>query len=234
MNPSARPRILIATQVIEVSLDISYDIAYLEPAPIDATIQRMWRVNRYGGKNEAVLVHISKEKISTYSVYQTSRVKKSIEVLSELTRYGNPLSELDFVQAAERVYEGGYDDSEFSLFSQGLNNLELQNFESEMIAGASEDWKDQVLVDSWGVDILPKIYVDEFESRIQKKLFAEAYSYVATVPWKTSIAKEADRSRDPWISFWHYSPSLGFTVPKDDPWDNDLQNQAPSDPSNII
>ena len=43
MMKETQPRILVATQVVEVSLDISYDVAYLEPAPIDATIQRMGR-----------------------------------------------------------------------------------------------------------------------------------------------------------------------------------------------
>jgi len=42
------PLILVATQVIEVSLDISFDVLFTEPAPIDALLQRMGRVNRYG------------------------------------------------------------------------------------------------------------------------------------------------------------------------------------------
>jgi CRISPR-associated endonuclease/helicase Cas3 len=40
------PRLLIATQVVEVSLDIDYDIFLTECAPIDALIQRAGRVNR--------------------------------------------------------------------------------------------------------------------------------------------------------------------------------------------
>src|SRR5260370_27420123 len=42
------PRVLVATQVVEVSLDIDFDQAFLEPAPIDALVQRMGRVNRAG------------------------------------------------------------------------------------------------------------------------------------------------------------------------------------------
>ena len=41
-----KPQLLIATQVVEVSLDIDYDILLTERAPIDALIQRAGRVNR--------------------------------------------------------------------------------------------------------------------------------------------------------------------------------------------
>src|SRR5690606_1046119 len=39
-DKSKRPRLLIATQAAEVSLDIDYTVAFIENAPIDALIQR--------------------------------------------------------------------------------------------------------------------------------------------------------------------------------------------------
>ncbi|MBN2426415.1 MAG: CRISPR-associated helicase Cas3' [Calditrichaceae bacterium] len=49
--------IIIATQVVEVSLDISFDVMITEAAPIDSLIQRFGRINRY--RNEKFI----KEKI---------------------------------------------------------------------------------------------------------------------------------------------------------------------------
>ena len=45
-NKQERPCIVVSTQVVEVSLDISFDLMVTECAPIDAMIQRFGRINR--------------------------------------------------------------------------------------------------------------------------------------------------------------------------------------------
>ncbi|MGH3874108.1 MAG: hypothetical protein ACRDSR_21845 [Pseudonocardiaceae bacterium] len=53
-----RPGILVATQVVEVSLDVDFDVLYTSGAPLDALVQRFGRVNRLGARPPApVVVH---------------------------------------------------------------------------------------------------------------------------------------------------------------------------------
>ncbi len=53
------PFILIATQVVEISLDIDFDVLFTEIAPIDALVQRFGRANRKK----------SKEKFTSYFIF---------------------------------------------------------------------------------------------------------------------------------------------------------------------
>jgi len=45
-NESPEACLVVSTQVVEVSLDISFDMMITECAPIDALIQRFGRINR--------------------------------------------------------------------------------------------------------------------------------------------------------------------------------------------
>jgi len=55
---SRRPGLLVATQVVEVSLDVDFDVLHTSGAPLDALLQRFGRVNRLGTRPPApVVVH---------------------------------------------------------------------------------------------------------------------------------------------------------------------------------
>ena len=63
--------IAICTQIVEVSLDIDFDVLYSENAPIDAFIQRLGRVNRKGE-----IVQRTGEKFAQVFIYQESEVSR--------------------------------------------------------------------------------------------------------------------------------------------------------------
>ncbi|WP_206443220.1 CRISPR-associated endonuclease Cas3'' [Candidatus Protofrankia californiensis] len=51
-----QPGLVVATQVVEVSLDIDFDVIFTSCAPLDALIQRFGRVNRSGARPPADVV----------------------------------------------------------------------------------------------------------------------------------------------------------------------------------
>lgn len=57
-STARRPGLLVATQVVEVSLDVDFDILHTSAAPLEALLQRFGRVNRIAARPPAdVVVH---------------------------------------------------------------------------------------------------------------------------------------------------------------------------------
>jgi CRISPR-associated endonuclease/helicase Cas3 len=106
----ASKNLLVGTQVIEVSLDIDYDVCFSEPAPIDALIQRFGRVNRRKGPDGYplkgicdVYVFTKGSKFDTY-IYDTALVEHTVHLLLE-----NPLlHESRLQEITDKVYENGF------------------------------------------------------------------------------------------------------------------------------
>jgi CRISPR-associated endonuclease/helicase Cas3 len=65
--------ILVATQIVEVSLDIDYDILLTEIAPLDALIQRMGRVNRHRKRKAQVIVF----NVPSYEPYEKELMEEA-------------------------------------------------------------------------------------------------------------------------------------------------------------
>jgi CRISPR-associated endonuclease/helicase Cas3 len=85
-NNQEKPHIAIATQVCEVSLDLSYDIMFTELASLPALVQRFGRVNRYGDKTKKINVYIFKPHVKNPQSYPYSEteLKISEEIVREL------------------------------------------------------------------------------------------------------------------------------------------------------
>jgi CRISPR-associated endonuclease/helicase Cas3 len=75
------PRIVVATQVIEVSLDIDYDILFTEACYLDSLVQRAGRINRYGnlGNNGEGLVNVFLPENTL--PYESSMLQNSVKLV---------------------------------------------------------------------------------------------------------------------------------------------------------
>ncbi|MDR0795211.1 MAG: CRISPR-associated helicase Cas3', partial [Tannerella sp.] len=104
----------VCTQIVEVSLDIDFDVLYTENAPIDAIIQRLGRVNRKG-IIQARLSDMSYAKVVITRESEKSRkyVYKDLpEVLSMTYKYlqnevlqkNGDITEKDFKLLVDAIY----------------------------------------------------------------------------------------------------------------------------------
>lgn len=211
---SQRPQLLIATQAVEVSLDIDYDLAFIENAPIDALIQRFGRVNRAGKKYVAPIYLYEKSLGNTKFFYDEAILAKTWKTLSALD--GQRLSEQDLVSACNTVYENGYNEPQQKDFEKGLNNSVIADFEEDWIAGDWYDWIENVMEKTNGqkVDIVCSNLIDEFEYLKAQKRYIEANQLLVQVYFfelnGTTLGK--DNSGNVIVGYdFFYDEVIGYT-----------------------
>lgn len=187
-----RPRVLIATQAVEVSLNIDYDVAFIENSPIDALIQRLGRINRVGLKQilpidrnahihySTVPIYLYENSIGRTPFYNSGVLKDTWQYLSILN--GQELSENDLMDICNKVYEKGYNENQQEDFLQGLHNTTIQNFESDWVAGDWNDWIEEIIENNnQKIDVLCANLVEEFDKKIANKQYIEANQLLVQV-----------------------------------------------------
>lgn len=100
---SAEPVVLIATQVVEVSLDVDFDILFSDPAPLEALVQRFGRVNRKRRLLSADVV-VMKRIPEGDPVYQRELVEASLSCLAPSN--GEIVDEVSVQGWLDTVYSG--------------------------------------------------------------------------------------------------------------------------------
>jgi CRISPR-associated endonuclease/helicase Cas3 len=95
-----RPFILVSTQVVEVSLDIDFDVIFTEISPLDSLIQRFGRVNRKGRKGLADAFICDVEDPNKPLPYRTEQIRITRDLLEDF----KPSCELDFLKITDEYY----------------------------------------------------------------------------------------------------------------------------------
>jgi CRISPR-associated endonuclease/helicase Cas3 len=214
------PKVLVSTQVVEVSLDVDFEQAFFEPAPIDALIQRMGRVNRSGSRPPAKIVIFTKQ-VNLHHLYCECSGKSHLSncrvqmTINELQKLANPLSERDLIITADRVYGEGYQGEDKTKFDAGFNHPDIRNFEDRLLAGAYQEWVDVIIEKTDGIiEVLPKCLLEDYKKRKEKGLWIEANNLLVPIRTKSLswFKSMLDTSGDPWVANISYSPEKGLEI----------------------
>ncbi|MEA5138176.1 CRISPR-associated helicase Cas3' [Arcicella rigui] len=104
-NTSNKACIVVSTQIVEVSLDISFDIMVTETAPLDALVQRFGRINRKRtedtiGKIKDVYVIAPPATEKEAKPYEVETLQRTFEVLED----GEILKERNLQAKIDQVF----------------------------------------------------------------------------------------------------------------------------------
>ncbi len=206
-----RPLLLVATQAVEVSLDIDYNVAYIENAPIDALIQRFGRVNRAGkltdnnGNKIMADIHLFENIVGKTPFYDTKLLEDTWSVLMSLD--SKDISEDDLIKACNEVYRDGYSEKQEKDFALGFETA--YSFKNEWIAGMCRDWADEIFdKNNQKIDVLCYNLKEEYILLKSQKRYIEANELLVSVyPYqKLDVSSEVD---DPIAVELFYDDNIG-------------------------
>ena len=103
LKSEVKRTVLVATQVVEVSLDIDFDTIFTDPAPLDALLQRFGRINR-GMRYDLSNVHVFREPREETLPYDELLVQRTLGILER--ENGDPVDERQVSNLLDEIYAG--------------------------------------------------------------------------------------------------------------------------------
>jgi len=174
--------LVIATQVLEVALDIDFDWLFTECAPPDALAQRAGRVNRYRDPKRDSRIYIYKPSLQTEKLYNPLNdphlLKRTYDSFRE---YQGRLKEKDLLAIIKKVYKE-YDLYNSDAFKDAIEQYkESQRNRSYILDNRKENNDQEVTRKSKyeTVTVIPYCFFDE----IKKCEVSERIWYEVKVPY---------------------------------------------------
>ena len=169
--------VAVTTQVVEVSLDINFDILYTEACPLDALVQRLGRVNRKGNKSEAkAYICIPSER--SFYIYDRDVVEKSLCLVKQK---GSRIKEKDYILMVNELYKSTDFEKKFNEKTnevKDLINWIQQNLSYVYTLSAEEKTLQKITTREsryLTIDAIPKGYEKEIQ-KLDTKLKRVRYS----------------------------------------------------------
>jgi CRISPR-associated endonuclease/helicase Cas3 len=185
-------RVLVATQVVEVSLDVSFDTIFTEVAPVDDLLQRFGRVNRYGEHREGVEVHVAMQfdEKRLKHVYEIERVKAT---LNSAPKDGTNLNVAISSDWVKDVYQSGWTTKERDRFGQAQKSFSILLSELRPFKHLDEGREEfRGLFKS--IEVLPSALFQDFASYQQTRRHLLANQLLVPIPVDTlHILRKAGR-----------------------------------------
>lgn len=186
------PVVVVATQVVEVSLDVDFDTLYTDPAPLEALLQRFGRVNRRRGSYPEVPcqpVYVFRdvyrdERKDPFLPYAETMVARAIEVLDEQGD-GSPIDEARVSTMLDAIYQDTIReqwDEEYRAAAKEFQDAILGKMKPYQSADEAMWHSFYKMFD--GTQVLPANCENEFYDRRDEGDYIGAMQYLVNLSWQ--------------------------------------------------
>lgn len=204
------PIVVVATQAVEVSLDIDLDTIFSEPAPLEALVQRFGRVNRRGKKG-LTDVHVFTSPTDGQGIYDERLIAGTLRVLTR--ENGNQIDESAVGKWLDEIYSGEVEEEWRKTYAETAAEFDeavvqsLRPFQSDrMIESRFDELFD-------GTEVLPDTYLTEYESLQEQGHRLEASELLVPISY-SQLARIKRKGRT-------WSETGEWPIPVDIPYSED-------------
>lgn len=165
-SDARQPIVLVATQVVEVSLDIDLDTIYSDPAPLEALLQRFGRVNRRRLIEDLTPVHVYRQPDDGQHIYDPDHVQGALRVLERID--GQPVDEAAVGTWLDEIYVGDVAtkwEDEYAGSAAHFDRAWVQELRG--FATADDEVEDEFNELFDGIEVLPAAFKDEYRARVE-------------------------------------------------------------------
>lgn len=193
-SQTPKPVVLVATQVVEVSLDIDLDTIYTEPAPMEVLVQRFGRVNRARQKGLAP-VHIFTQPQDGQHIYDPRLITGTLAILQQ--QDGRPLDESAIGPWLDQIYDGDIARDWQKIYDQTAAEFETIVINAlRPFASADYDFQERFNKLFDGLDVLPADLHNDYYDLAEDGRFIEARQLLVPISWaRFHIMRNAGKIR---------------------------------------
>lgn len=161
--------VLVATQVVEVSLDVDFDVLFSDPAPLEALLQRFGRVNRSLRATPCDVIVCTRAEDAN-PVYEPEYVVAAIEALRQADH--QIIDERDVQTWLDQVYEGAIGARLGRHIEQASHEFNKAVLSQLLPFDTRDDLEDMFLQQFEGAEVLPEARVATYRDYLESKPLA--------------------------------------------------------------
>jgi CRISPR-associated endonuclease/helicase Cas3 len=175
-----RAIVLVATQVVEVSLDIDLDTIYTEPAPLEALVQRFGRINRRGLQSNPASVHVYCRPDDGQHIYDPILVQRTLAILER--EHGRPIDEKSIGAWLDEIYDGEVAERWQQEYDRAAAEFEVACIRTLRPFEADPSLEEQFYRAFDGLEVLPESLHDE-HNRLKEDEPIRAGELLVPISW---------------------------------------------------